>query len=225
MTHSAFVVNQSNAEFERERIIQRRVESLLQGAKFPLDRIWVDLRFDWLMLEHSASAYELYRVAGEVHGVVRITFNGLFLMQDMEAMASEVVPHELAHVLQAVAAKERDEVVAKPHDEAWMEFFYGLAPDQDAAAKVKGSFDTRAIRLAKGGIAALCECGGDEAWDVFSSNPASQSKLKNGEQECKLCGCAYVIQDSGALPESIRNEIRVLEFIKCNKQHHTILRR
>lgn len=223
----AFSVTQSNAEFERERMIQRRVESLLESEKFPVDRIWLDLRFDWLMLDHSSSAYELYRVANEVHGVVRINFNGLFLMQDMEAMAAEVVPHELAHVLQAVEAKERDEVISKPHDDTWMEYFYRLAPDEDAAAKVKGSglFDTRAIRLVKGGILAQCECGTDQSWEVFSSTPASQIKLKNGDHECSHCGCPFVIQDSGEMPESIRNEIRILEHLKCNKLHLAILRR
>lgn len=138
-------IEQHNAEYAREVQLAKEISRLLKAQKFPDDRIWVDLRFDYSMTDHSSSSVELINISGEVHGIAVLRFQGLFLYQDFASMFEEVVPHELAHILQAIQAKESGQEITKPHEEDWQDLVAELAPNATPLAKVKGLFDDREI--------------------------------------------------------------------------------
>jgi predicted SprT family Zn-dependent metalloprotease len=218
-------IEQHNAEYAREVQLAKEVSRLLKMQKFPDDRIWVDLRFDYSMPDHSASSLELIKISGEVHGVAVIRFQGLFLYQDFASMFEEVVPHELAHVLQAIQAKELDQEILKPHEEDWQDLVGELAPNATPIAKVKGLFDDRPIKLLKGNIGTICECGDDDAFAVFADTPTVSIKLKNEELNCTSCKFPYVRADRPQWPEKVLREMKFLEGVKAEKLHHAPLQR
>lgn len=218
-------IEQHNAEYAREVQLAKEVSRLLKLQKFPDDRIWVDLRFDYSMPDHSASALELIKISGEVHGIAVIRFQGLFLYQDFTSMFEEVVPHELAHVLQAIQAKENGQEISKPHEEEWQDIVAKLAPDSTPSAKVKGLFDDRPIKLLKGQTATACECGDDDAFAVFADTPAVSSKLGNEELTCTSCKFPYARIERSQWPEKILREMKFLEGVKAVKLHHPQLQR
>ncbi|KZN20773.1 MULTISPECIES: hypothetical protein [Pseudomonas] len=218
-------IEQHNAEYAREVQLAKEISRLLKAQKFPDDRIWVDLRFDYSMTDHSSSSVELINISGEVHGIAVLRFQGLFLYQDFASMFEEVVPHELAHILQAIQAKESGQEITKPHEEDWQDLVAELAPNATPLAKVKGLFDDRAIKLLKGNIGTVCECGGEEAFAVYADTPTVSIKLKNEELTCTTCKFPYVRTDRSAWPEKIVGEIKFLEGVKAEKLHHPQLQR
>lgn len=218
-------IEQHNAEYAREVQLAKEVSRLLKMQKFPDDRIWVDLRFDYSMTDHSASSLELIKISGEVHGIAVLRFQGMFLYQDFDSMFNEVVPHELAHVLQGIQAKESGQEIEKPHEVEWQDLVSELSPDATPLAKVKGLFDDRAIKLLKGNIGTVCECGGEEAFAVFADSPTVSIKLKNEELTCSTCKFPYVRTDRSTWPEKILDEMKFLEGVKAVKLHHPQLQR
>jgi predicted SprT family Zn-dependent metalloprotease len=219
-------IEQHNAQYAREVQLAKEVSRLLKSQKFPDNRIWVDLRFDYSMPDHSASSVELINISGEVHGVAVLRFQGLFLYQDFKAMFEEVVPHEVAHILQEIKAKENNTVISKPHEQDWQDMVEDLSPEATPSAKVKGQFDDRAIKLLKGGIATTCECGDDEAFAVFADTPGVSAKLHEEELTCTTCKFAYVrTNDRSKWPEKVLRDMKFLEGVKAVKLHHAQLQR
>lgn len=220
-------ITQHNAQFPREVYAAREVSRLLQLVNFPGKDVWVDLRFDYALSDHSASSLEVILVRGEPHGIVKLSLHGLFLVQDFEAMIREVIPHEVAHVLDGVQARREDREVQKPHGEPWIEIFERLTRgdiDVEPLPKVKGNFDDRAVRLAKNGILVQCECGDDDSFQVVPGTNSNIAKLQSEELKCTDCKFPYV-RFVGDVPECITKTKQFLEKIQCHKIQHTHLHR
>ena len=62
-------IKQHNAQINREAEIVREVDRLLLLKLFPSQRIWVDVRFDYGMADHSASKVTLLEINGDQHGL------------------------------------------------------------------------------------------------------------------------------------------------------------
>lgn len=222
------LITQHNAEYTREIQAAKEVSRLLQLVDFPGDDVWVDLRFDYMLSDHSVSAVDVLLIRGKPHGIVKLSLQGLFLMQDFTSMLLEVIPHELAHVLHAIDSKVEDYSIQKPHDDSWMDFFDRLADSMEVSpsAKVKGNFDDRAVRLARGGLLVECECGGDEGICVIADTAANSAKLRTEELNCSRCKHPFVRATGAAsMPASVAKDLAFLENIKCIKLQHTNLQR
>lgn len=217
-------IQQHNAQTARECQIVKEVDRLLRLHRFPSDRVWVDVRFDYGLSEHSSSKSELLTVNGELHGIVELRFHALFVWQDFPTFMEEVVPHELAHAFRAVACGGAGSP-EKQHDEAWYEQVLELSPNIEPTAKVKGNFDDRAVRLQKGGIACLCECGGEEAFAVFPNTPSSLNKLQNEELTCTRCLAPYARIKRPEWPEEINQAIEFYESVSEQKLYNSPLTR
>lgn len=218
-------IQQHNAQFSREAEIVREIDRILRLHLFPFERVWVDVRFDYGMSDHSASKVELMRINGEMHGTVEIRLQGLFLWQDFPTFISEVVPHELAHVFLEVDCAERGVTQDKPHDDSWVEKVLEINPDAEPVAKVKGEFDERPIKLKRGAIGCACECGDDEGFAVFPNTPGSVVKLQNEELNCTHCNSAYSRLKPEEWPEAIKTAIQFYERIEEAKFHNPPLTR
>ncbi len=168
---------------------------------------------------------DLIKISGEVHGIAVIKVQGLYAHQDFINMHTEAIPHELAHVLHALQAKESDTEITKPHDETWQELVTNLSPDATPVAKIKGLFDDRAIRMLKGGIGVECECGDEDSFAVFPDSPSTAVKLRNEELTCTTCRFPYQRVGSEKWPEKVRAELKFLEGVRAVKLHHTHLQR
>ncbi len=223
------LIYQHNAEYAREIHAAKEVSRLLQKVDFPGDDVWIDLRFDYSLSDHSSSSLDVMLIRGQPHGIVKLNLQGLYLMQDFEVMIQQVIPHELAHVLHDVKAKAGGYEIQKPHDEEWTDLFLGLIGganhDIEPAAKVRGDFDDRAIRLAKSGILVECECGDDESVQVISDTNGNSAKLRNEELECTACKFPYVRFKGDTIPQRIAADMTFLEKIKCIKLQHSPLQR
>jgi predicted SprT family Zn-dependent metalloprotease len=188
---SASTVQQHNAQFPREVEIVREVDRILRMRLFPHKRVWVDVRFDYGMAEHSSSKVTLLQINGEVHGIAEIRFQGLFLWQDFLTFFYEVVPHELAHVLMELRCAERGVTMDKAHSDEWLDLVLDINPDAEPAAKVKGNFDDRPVKLQKGGIACECDCDDLSSFVVVANTPSTVMKLKGEDLCCSECSSAY----------------------------------
>lgn len=223
------LIYQHNAEYAREIHAAKEVSRLLQKVGFPGENVWIDLRFDYSLSDHSSSNLDVMVIRGEPHGIVKLNLQALFLMQDFEVMIKEVIPHELAHVLHGVKAKVDGVEILKPHDDTWSEIFIdlvgGFDQDVEPLAKVRGEFDDRAVRLSKSGILVECECGDDESIDVIADTPGNSAKLRNEELKCTTCKFPYVRFQGDSIPQRIAADLKFLEKIKCIKLQHTHLQR
>lgn len=221
---SAPTIQQHNAQYAREGEIVREVDRILRLRLFPCERVWVDVRFDYGMAEHSASKVTLMQINGEVHGTAEIRFQGLFVWQDFNTFFHEVIPHELAHVLMEVRSAERGTTPEKGHSDEWIDLVLDINADAEPAAKVKGEFDDRAIKLNKGGIACECDCDDLSAFVVVANTPSSAMKLRNEELSCTECHSAYR-RVQGELPAEIASSLKFYESVMAMKVHHALLSR
>lgn len=219
------LITQHNAEYPREIHAAKEVSRLLQKVDFPGHNVWVDLRFDYSLIEHSSSNVDVILIRGEPHGIVKINLQALYLMQDFTSMIEEVIPHEVAHVLHGVQAKIEGYTIDKVHDDVWQNYVFRLQPDAEPMAKVKGEFDGRAVRLNKGGILIQCECGEDESFDVIADTAGNSAKLRAEEHKCGTCKFPYQRVDQALMPDGIKSDLVFLEKIKCIQLQHPHLQR
>jgi predicted SprT family Zn-dependent metalloprotease len=221
---AALTIKQHNAQYAREREIVREVGRILTLRLFPSERIWVDIRFDYGMAEHSSSKLTLMQINGELHGTAEIRFQGLFLWQDFSTFFNDVIPHELAHVLMEVRYAERGSAMEKGHSDEWIDLVLDINSEAEPAAKVKGNFDDRAIKLHKGGIACECDCDDLDAFIVVANTPSSAMKLRTEELTCSDCHSAYRrVKDE--FPEAITATLKFYESVMAEKVHHAQLSR
>ena len=220
------LITQHNAEYPREIQAAKEVSRLLTKVDFPGQDVWVDLRFDYSLVEHSSSNVDVILIRGQPHGIVRINLQALYLMQDFESMLMEVIPHELAHVLHDVKAKVDGFTIDKVHDDAWQHLVFKLQPDSEPLPKVRGEFDDRAVRLSKGGILIQCECGEEESFAVVADTAGNSAKLRTEDHKCGTCKFPYHRVDGQTLlPQRIKDDLAFLEKIKCIKFQHPHLQR
>lgn len=218
-------IRQHNAQVNREAEIVREVDRILRLRLFPSKRIYVDVRFDYGMADHSASKVTLMEINGEQHGIAEIRFQGLYMWQDYATFFNEVIPHELAHVLLEIRCAERGTSVEKGHGEDWFELVLDLNPDAEPAAKIKGNFDERPIKLQKGGIACECDCDELSAFVVVANTATTIMKLKNEELSCPECHSAYRKVSKEQLPQAIADAQKFYEGVMGFKVHHAQLSR
>ncbi|MCF5382104.1 hypothetical protein GIW05_01020 [Pseudomonas syringae] len=221
---SAPTIQQHNAQSAREAEIVREVDRLLRLRQFPGDRVWVDVRFDYGMADHSSSKVTTMQINGDVHGIAEIRFQGLFLWQDFPTFFGEVIPHELAHVILEVRHAERGTSPEKGHGEEWVDMVLELNGDAEPAAKIKGDFDDRPIKLHKGGIPCECDCGDETAFVVVPNNPVSAMKLVNEDLTCSECHSAYR-RLKGELPAKVMAAHKFYVSVMAMKVHNAPLSR
>lgn len=222
---SAPTVQQHNAQTSREAEVVREVDRILRLRLFPSERVWVDVRFDYGMAEHSASKIALLQINGELHGTAEIRFQGLFIWQDFATFFAEVIPHELAHVLMELRWAERGVSPEKGHSDEWVELVLDINQDAEPAAKVKGEFDDRPIKLQKGGIACECDCDDLSAFVVLSNTPSTLMKMKNDDLCCSECHSAYRRVAKDSWPVEISAALKFYEGMMGLKTHHAPLSR
>ncbi|NVL48609.1 hypothetical protein F2S72_01185 [Pseudomonas syringae pv. actinidiae] len=218
-------IKQHNAQINREAEIVREVDRILRLRLFPSNRVWVDVRFDYGMADHSASKVTLLEIDGKQHGIAEIRFQGLFIWQDFSMFFNEVIPHEIAHVLLELRCAERGISVEKAHGDDWVEMVLDLNPDAEPAAKVKGEFDDRPIKLQKGGIACECDCDDLSAFVVVPNTPTTVMKLKGEDLTCQECHSAYRKISKEQLPQELRAALSFYEGVMGLKVHHAQLSR
>lgn len=218
-------IKQHNAQVSREAEIVREVDRILRLRLFPNKRIFVDVRFDYGMADHSASKVTLLQIDGEQHGIAEIRFQGLYIWQDFATFFNEVIPHELAHVLLEIRCAERGTTVEKGHGEDWFELVLDLNPDAEPAAKIKGNFDERPIKLQKGGIACECDCDDLSAFVVVANTPTTIMKLKNEDMSCPECHSAYRRVSKEQLPKELADAQNFYEGVMGFKVHNAQLSR
>jgi predicted SprT family Zn-dependent metalloprotease len=222
---SAPLVKQHNAQSSREAEIVREVDRILRLRLFPGERIWVDVRFDYGMAEHSSSKVSLLQINGELHGTAEIRFQGLFIWQDFATFFSEVIPHEIAHVLLELRWAEREMSPEKGHGDEWVEMVLDINQNAEPAAKVKGNFDERPIKLQKGGVACECDCDDLSAFVVVANTPSTLMKLKNEDLCCSECQSAYRRVPKDNWPAEISVALEFYEAVMGLKSHHPSLSR
>ncbi len=222
---TAPAVQQHNAQTAREEQIVIEIDRLLRLHRFPSEKVWVDVRFDYGMAEHSASKLSVMSVNGELHGTVEIRLQGLFLWQDFDTFYQEVIPHELAHVFMDLRHAEHGTAVGKPHDEDWMDAVLEINPDIEPAAKVKGEFDDRPIKLQRGAIGCGCDCGDLDSFATFPNTPATVTKLHNEELICSQCSSAYKRLKREEWPAEIRSMTTFHDSLLEMKIHHAPISR
>ncbi len=218
-------IEQHNAEYPREIQIAKEVSRLLKSVQFPDDRVWVDLRFDYSMLDHSTSSLDLMRISGDLHGIAVLKFNGLHLHQDFTSAFNEVVPHEIGHILHELRCKEADQDPGRKHNDDWEDIVADLSPDANPSPKVKGLFDDRPTKILKGGVSVECECGDEDAFEVFPDSATTASKLRMEDLRCKQCTFPYVRVTREKWPEKVKADIEFLEAVRAMKLHHQHLQR
>ncbi|WGK63364.1 hypothetical protein QAO71_17635 (plasmid) [Halopseudomonas sp. SMJS2] len=218
-------IEQHNAEYPREIQIAKEVSRLLKSVQFPDDRVWVDLRFDYSMSDHSSSSLDLMRISGDLHGIAVVKINGLYLHQDFISTFNEVVPHELAHIIHELNCKDSDLDPGKKHSEDWEDIAAQLSPEANPCSKVKGLFDDRASKILKGGVCVECECGDEDAFAVFPNSVATASKLRTEDLLCKQCTFPYVRVTKEKWPDKVKADIGFLEGVRAIKFHHQHLQR
>lgn len=218
-------IKQHNAQSSREAEIVREIDRILRLQSFPLERVWVDVRFDYSMAEHSASKVSLLQINGELHGTAEIRLQGLFIWQDFATFMHEVIPHELAHVLLELRWAEKGQAPEKGHGDEWTDTVLDINPDAEPAAKVKGNFDDRPIKLQKGGIACECDCDDLDAFVVVANTPASVMKLKGEVHTCSECQSAYRRVTNSSWPNEISIALKFYEGVMACKVHHPLLSR
>lgn len=218
-------LQQHNAQTSREAEIVREVDRILKLRLFPTQRIWVDIRFDYGMADHSSSKLSLLQINGEVHGIAEIRFQGLFAWQDFPTFFNDVIPHELAHVLLEVRCSEKGVAPEKGHSDDWLELVLDLNQDADPVAKVKGEFDDRPIKLLRGGVGCECDCGDLDAFVVVASTPSTLMKLKKEELCCSDCNSPYRRLPKDEWPVEISTALRFYEGVIAFKLHQPPLSR
>jgi len=218
-------VQQHNAQFSREAEAVREIDRILRFHSFPFDRVWVDVRFDYGMSDHSASKSDLMQINGEIHGTVEIKLQGLFVWQDFPSVVTDVIPHELAHVLIEVQGAEQGVRSEKTHDDAWVEKVLEINPDTEPAAKVKGEFDDRPIKLKKGAIGCACDCGDVDGFAVFPNTSSTAVKLRNEELSCTHCNSPYLRLKPEEWPDAIKAANQFYESVAEAKIHNAPLTR
>lgn len=221
----AHSVKQHNAQSSREVEIVREIDRILRLRGFPSTQVWVDVRFDYGMADHSACKVSLLQINGELHGTVEIRLQGLFIWQDFSTFFSEVIPHEVAHVLLELRWAERGAASEKGHGDEWVELVLDINPDAEPAAKVKGNFDDRPIKLQKGGIACECDCDDLSAFVVVANTPSTLMKLKTEDLCCSECQSAYRRVSKESWPSEIAEALTFYEGVMALKVHHPSLSR
>ncbi|MFL1449343.1 hypothetical protein ACI77O_13180 [Pseudomonas tritici] len=214
-----------NAQIAREAEVVREVDRILRLFEFPSARLWVDVRFDYGMSDHSSSKVSYMRINDELQGTVEIRFQGLFIWQDFPTFFSEVIPHEMAHILLEVRCAERGIPMEKGHADDWVELVLDINEDAEPSAKVKGEFDDRPIKLQKGGISCECDCGELDGFVVVANTAATIMKLKAETLTCSECHSSYRRIAKDKWPEQITTALNFYESVMAMKIHNAQLSR
>tara|TARA_R110001606_G_scaffold398765_2_gene578829 strand:- start:86217 stop:86903 length:687 start_codon:yes stop_codon:yes gene_type:complete len=224
-TLDAPAIHQHNCQTAREVEVALEVDRLLRLLEFPFESTWVDLRFDPLLAEHSASKVTAMAINGDVHGVAEIRLQPLFLFHDFRTFFEEVIPHEVAHVVLSARRICDGSDNSKPHDDEWVELVSEINPDCEPAAKVKGEFDDRPIKIHKGGLVCTCDCCDLDSIAVFPNTASTAQKLKSEELACSHCFSPYRKTPQEDWPAELKPCLAFYQQLIDFKAIHPILSR
>lgn len=196
-------IKASNAKSVLECHAVTLVRRYLAALQFPLDRIAVDVLFDYTMSTFASNNIDLKRLGNRTTGKIILKFNGLCLFQDTRAFFEDAIPHELAHVLDGIDTFENSVDVPKPHGEKWLSFLLRINSLSNQSVTCSENFDYRSIKMMNGGMPVRCICGGLEGFDVLPSTLKNQQDIKDNALICKSCESTFMVVDQSLVPEEI----------------------
>lgn len=214
----------NNADHPRERHVMLLVEEMISIARFPLTRIRLSVEFSAILSDFASHKLNVELRNGRPHGNVSVTYNTLFLMQDPVTFFREVVPHQIAHVLNDVSALRTDQKVLE-HGLEWQEWLAVIAETATPSTTYPDAgFDDRAIKLHKGGVLCRCACQGDIAFNVVPNTGPQLSRLKQGSRKCKRCDDVFLICDLSETPPAIKQSLEFIRDDVCKRVNldHTL---
>jgi predicted SprT family Zn-dependent metalloprotease len=175
-----------NADHPLEHEVVRVTKGYLDKMQWPFERLPVRIQFG-IRTVPSQSLVTAELSNGRLRGKVSIFYNYLYLLQRESLFITEIVPHEVAHVL-ATAESLRNGTKIKEHGPEWQRWLMSLSINATPRASGPGDiFDDRAIRLFRGGIPVKCQCVGEDGFNVLP--PSSEQKVH--ETTCGRCDTAY----------------------------------
>lgn len=186
-------------------------ERILRSLKFPEDRITPLVEFDYVLRECSTSSVKVEMIDRKLYGQAIIRYSGLALWQDPENFYKEVIPHEIAHIMDSLTQFKKGMEPEGGHGLAWAEWVSRIDSSLLAGPAPTGQYDFRAVALQKGGIATKCECEGLEGIKVVSSNQRSRKKLSEGQDFCKYCDSAWVAISLRDLPDDLLIQVKYIQ--------------
>lgn len=162
------------------------VASYLNSQRWPFARIPCRVVFG--LKAGMASQHKLVLQGrngrGEQVGRVELWYNLSYLHQDPTVFLSDVVPHEVAHVLtETQAAKAAPGRKAAEHGDAWKEWLSRLsAQATPKACGWRDVFDDRVSHFACGAVPYRCACAGEAGVHAVSLRRGAPAEA------CESCG-------------------------------------
>ena len=185
-----------------EHEVVRRSAELLERYGWPFGRIPVRIEFGIRVKVPSNHdlTFDGTNGRGELVGRVRLWFNYLYLRQNVDVFYTDILPHEIAHLLAGLQAQSQNREIDQ-HGEEWQKFLLALSPGAHTKVNALLSlFDDRPIRIHKGEAPSECKCAGPARFGTFGVN-APRNK------PCKGCASIPKPIPLEQIPESIAAEI------------------
>lgn len=208
-------IAEHNADHPYELQVCHEVARTLQSSAFPAKRIKVSIRFDPVLRSFSKHKPDLTMNGKRPEGTVELLYNSLFLMQDPVNFFNEVVPHELAHVLNGVSAYKSGLEVPE-HGHEWQDWLAKISSTASPSPSLPDTdFDDRAIILHSGGVLGVCACENDDRFHAYRNTGRKVGDLRKGDIECSRCGASVQLTELSEMPQKIRAD---LEYIQQDLQ-------
>lgn len=191
-------------DFELIRLIQFYLDKM----DWPEDRISIMIRFTLSATTASSRKVIPRELKPQIKADAWLYFNYLYLQQQPKEYLTDIVPHEVAHlIVDCMGFQQNLKQKHTEHGEVWKSELAKLSSLATPSAKGPGEiFDVRPINLFQGGQPVTCFCDGSDKYSVVSSK--SRSNLT--DMTCKKCKGAYSIIERDELPVEI---IKQYEYI------------
>ncbi len=190
-----------------EKEVCALTKQIFKDNQWPFERLSVSVQFGlWVSL---ASKHDInFRLnQGTLIGECVIYYNYLYLIQKPKLFFTEVIPHEIAHILSKAEAIKREKSI-ELHGNEWKRWVIKINPNMSPKANWSaGTFDDRPLRLFKGGVPFRCECDIEHAVDIFINNNTEKAAAK----VCSRCNHGFVKASYDDIPKIV---IEAKEYIK-----------
>ncbi|MEE8057502.1 MAG: hypothetical protein V3T17_06670 [Pseudomonadales bacterium] len=201
-----------DAQFSREEHAIEITDYFLNIHADLVSKLTVQVGFRYGMATYATHKLQVTPARNGATGTVAILFNSVFLYQDSNFFYKKCIPHQVAHVIAEIKALQEGIIIEKPHGIEWTHALISLISTADVPINPTMEFDSRSIKLVKGGIPLRCVCGGEDGFNVVVNSDNNQNKIKNGELTCVKCNSCYELVDDSMVSECVASEIK---FIKA----------
>lgn len=197
-----------------ENELVRLVDRYLARAAWPLRGYPCRIEFE--ARPNVPSRHELTSAGvngrGEHVGHARLIFNFVHLYQLPGPFLTDIVPHEVAHLISQLQGIKSG-IPIEMHGKEWREWLAKLSHRAEPKASAgTGLFDDRSIRLYKGGLLGRCQCEGPAGFMVVS-------KRQQKEQGCGACKSSVRLVPLESAPAALRDEV---DFIRNYLEEHEV---